>query len=79
MELAVKFLAWCLIINYGLLVFWFIAVVIAKPMIFKMHNRWFDISEEQFNSANYIAFGVYKILVFLFCLVPYIALKLLGY
>ncbi|GLX84621.1 hypothetical protein tloyanaT_08730 [Thalassotalea loyana] len=79
MELAVKLLAWCLILNYGVLLLWFIILVLAKPFLFKMHSRWFDISYEQFNQMNYIAFALYKILVFVFFLAPYVGLKLLGY
>ncbi|QOL27041.1 hypothetical protein LP316_07060 [Thalassotalea sp. LPB0316] len=79
MDITMKLLAWCLILNYGVLLLWFIALVLAKPMIYKMHSRWFDISFEQFNQMNYICFGFYKILVFVFNLAPYIGLKLIGY
>ena len=72
-----SFLAWCLIINYGLLVVWFIALLSARAAMYRLHSRWFDITESQFKQANYLVFAIYKILVLVFILVPYVALKLI--
>ncbi|MDA7818478.1 hypothetical protein N9A28_09840 [Sulfurimonas sp.] len=72
-----EFLLWCFIINYSILLLWFVMIVYAKEFIYNIHTKWFDISKEKFNSINYSWMGFYKLSVFLFNMVPYIALQML--
>jgi len=68
------FLLWCLALNYGFLLLWFAAFTFAHDGLFKLHGRWFRLSEVQFDSIHYAAMAVYKVGVLLFNLVPYLAL-----
>lgn len=72
-----NFLGYCLILNYAILIIWFFAFVFIKNFIKKLHLRWFKLSDTQFDAIHYSAMAVYKILILVFNLVPYIALKLL--
>ena len=72
-----SFLGYCLILNYAILIIWFFAFVFIKNFIKKLHLQWFKLSDTQFDAIHYSAMAVYKILILVFNLVPYIALKLL--
>jgi len=67
------FLLCCLIINYVILIVWFTVFVFAHEWVYRVHTRWFKLSPESFDTANYIAMAIYKIGVLLFVLVPLIA------
>jgi hypothetical protein len=75
---AADFLLSCLIINYAILLWWFAAFVFARGWMFKLHSRWFHLSEELFDGIHYTTMGIYKIGILLFNLVPYIALRILA-
>ena len=72
-----SFLGYCLILNYAILIIWFFAFVFIKNFIKKLHLQWFKLSDTQFDAIHYSAMAIYKILILVFNLVPYIALKLL--
>ena len=57
---------------------WFLAFVLARDWIYGIHIKFFRISPEQFNAANYAGISFYKILVIVFNLAPYIALRIIG-
>lgn len=46
--------------------------------MFKLHSRWFHMSEERFDGFHYSGMAVYKIGILLFNLVPYVALCIVG-
>jgi hypothetical protein len=69
---------WCTVINYGVLIWWFLAFTLAHDWLRRLHNRWFRLSAEQFDAIHYGGMAIYKIGVLLFNLVPYIALRIVG-
>jgi len=73
------FFMWCSIINVGLLLLsWILCVVAAGDWVYSIHSKFFNISREAFNIAMYSFLGLYKILTFVFCVIPYIALLIIG-
>jgi len=68
------FLMWCTIINFALLIFSSIMCMFVADLVYQIHSKWFSISREAFNVAIYSFIGLYKILIILFNLVPWIAL-----
>ena len=72
-------LGWCLVINYGVLLFWFAVLMLARDWITGLHSRMFDIDAATVSSAHYTLMGHFKLLVFVFNLAPWIALLILGY
>lgn len=71
-------LLWCAIINYGVLLLWFVAICFARDEVYRLHSRWFRLSPEQFDSIHYKAMAAYKIGILLLNLVPYFALRIVG-
>ena len=72
-----NFLLWCTVINYGVLLVWFLAFVFAREWIQPIHGRWFRLSHEQFDALNYAGMSVFKIGIILFNLVPFFVLTIL--
>jgi hypothetical protein len=79
MELEVirKVLAWCTLINWGVLMLWVFFVVFAGDWMYATHGRLFKLSREAFNTVNYAAMALFKLLVLVFNFVPYLVLRLL--
>ena len=71
-------LLWSTVINYGVLVLWFLVFLLAHDWIYSMHRRWFHLSPEQFDALHYAGMSAYKIGVLVLNLVPYLALRIAG-
>lgn len=71
-------LLWCGVINYGLLLIWFLSFTLAHEWSFRITGIWFRLSVEQFDAMNYIRMALFKIGIILFNLVPYVALRIVG-
>jgi hypothetical protein len=71
-------LLWCSIINFGLLIWWLVMFLVARDWIFRIHSRWFVLSRERFDSIHYSGMAMFKLAIFLFNFVPYIALLIVG-
>lgn len=69
-------LLWSTVINFGVLIVWFLAIVTARDAIHRLHGRWFPLTSEQFTAIHYLSMSLYKLGVILFNLVPYVALRL---
>ncbi len=69
---------WCTVVNYGILMVWFIAFIFAKSVMFDIHTKWFKLSSEEFDSIHYRGMAYYKIGVLLLNLSPYLALLIVG-
>lgn len=73
-EIARQFFLWCLLVNYGILVLWAFAILFARDWVRRLHGRWFRLTDEQFDLVHYGGLGLYKLLIFVFNLAPWIAL-----
>lgn len=71
----VHFLGACTLINYLILSIWFLALVLARDSIYRLHGIWFRLSHEQFDTLHYGGMAVYKILVLVLNFVPYLVLR----
>jgi hypothetical protein len=72
------FFMWCTILNFALLVLSSLLCICAGDWAYRIHSKWFSISRETFNVAIYSFLGLYKGLIFVFILIPYIALLIVG-
>jgi hypothetical protein len=73
-----SFLLWCTVVNYAILVIWFLVFVFARDQMRRIHGRWFRLSDNQFDVLHYGAMAIYKIGIILFNLVPLVVLFCLG-
>ncbi len=71
-------LLWCFVINMGLLLWWFAIFTFAHDWVYRVHGKWFKLSVEQFDSIHYAGIAFFKIAIFVFNFVPYIALHIAG-
>ncbi|NJN39833.1 MAG: hypothetical protein HC807_01790 [Gammaproteobacteria bacterium] len=71
-------LGWCAVINLGLLVWWAFFILVARDWTYRMHRRFYRISEEAFDTIHYAGIGLFKIVVLVFNVVPYLALRIVG-
>ena len=72
------FFAWCSVINMGLLLWWALFLLLAHDWTYRLHSKWFKISVEQFDAIHYAGIAIFKLGVFMFNLVPYFALRIIG-
>jgi hypothetical protein len=70
-----EFFFWCGVVNYGVLIVWFMAFVIAHAGLCRLHARWFQLSAAQFDAIHYSAMAAYKIGILLLNVAPYIAVR----
>jgi hypothetical protein len=73
-----SFFGWCTVINYGVLVVWFLVFLFAREWMRGIHTRWFRLPAGHFDAIHYAGMGLYKLGIFLFNLVPYVALLIVG-
>ena len=71
-------LAWCAVINIGLLLWWLLFFILAHDWMYRFHSKWFDIPVGKFDAIHYRAMAFFKIGIFLFNLTPYFALRIVG-
>ena len=69
---------WCAVINYGVLLVWFLFFILAHDLMQRLHGRWFQLSRQQFDVIHYAGMAVFKLGIILLNLVPYIALRIVG-
>jgi hypothetical protein len=69
-------LGWCTLINWAFLLWWWIWVTLAHDWMYRVHSKWFNISEERFDEIHYKGMGAFKIGTIVFNLTPYLALRI---
>ena len=75
-ELIRDVLGWCTLINLGVLLWWFFFFTVAQDWTYRLHTKWFKLSVEQFDAVHYAGMAYFKLTVFAFNLVPYLALRI---
>ncbi len=71
-------LLWCFIINMGILLWWFLFFALAHDWVYHFHGKWFKLSVDKFDAIHYGGMAFFKICIFLFNIVPYFALRIVG-
>ena len=72
-------LGWCTVINFGFMMLWFFAFLVAHDFVYQVHSSMFPgLSPERFDELHYQLLGFFKLSVILLNLVPYIALRIIG-
>ena len=68
----------CFLGGLVLLLVWFVSFVSAGDWMYSVHSRWFQIPRQVFDTIHYTGMAITKILLLLFALLPYIAIKLMS-
>ena len=77
-EIVRNALGWCALINYGVLLVWFVFFTTRHEWMYRLHGRWFKLSRERFDSAHYTGMALFKLGIILLNLVPYLALRIVA-
>ncbi|WP_180096910.1 MULTISPECIES: DUF6868 family protein [unclassified Acinetobacter] len=77
LDLCWRFLLFCTLINYVILMIWFMVFVFARDWMKQVHGKWFHLSDSSFDVIHYSGMALYKIGIFLFNLSPLIAIYLM--
>ncbi len=75
-EMIFHLLGWSALINYGVLLVWWLVFSQAHDWMYRLHSRWFKLSVEDFDRIHYATMAGFKVLVLVFNLVPYLAYRL---
>ena len=72
-------LGWCTVINFGFMMLWFLAFLVAHDFVYMVHSSMFPgLTPESFDVLHYQLLGFFKLSVMLLNFVPYIALRIIG-
>lgn len=73
-----ELLGWASILNFGMLMFASLVLMLMKPYITSIHSKMFSIPENELTTIYFNYLANYKILTFVFIVMPYLALKIMG-
>lgn len=71
-----QFLLTAALLNYGLLLLWFLLFTVTRDWMRRFHGRWFRLSEPTFDALHYAGMGLYKLAIAFFLLIPWLVLRL---
>ena len=78
MKLWRKRLLYCTLINYALLILWYVIMMLPHEWIYKLSCGNLAVTAAEFDKINFIGIVVYKMAVILFNLVPCLVLYVVG-
>ncbi len=80
MEVVRDMLGWCTLINFALLTWWWLFFSFAHDWVHRIHSKWVNVKipVETFDAFNYGGMAAFKMAIFMFNLVPYLALRIVG-
>jgi len=78
METLLPMLGWCTLINFAMLSISTITLVCCGDWIMNIHKKLFRINDSDLQRQYFGYLAHYKILITVFNLVPYIALRIIG-
>ena len=73
-----SFFMWCSIINASFLILWTAFAVLTPDLLYRTQSHWFPMPRETFNVVMYSLLGMFKILLLVFNIGPYVALLIVG-
>lgn len=72
-----KILGWSLVVNFSLLIFSTVMFFVAKDKILTLQQKVSGLSKADINLIYYQFLAFYKVLIIVFNLAPYLALRLM--
>ena len=76
LEVLTAIFGWCAVINIALLLFSSLWVTVFREFTKRVHSALMQVDESELNAYYFQYLGNYKLLVLVFNIVPYIALRL---
>ncbi|QDV47646.1 hypothetical protein Enr13x_75570 [Stieleria neptunia] len=76
LEVLLAALGWCTLMNLGMLTVTTLLLVVWGEAIGRLHQRWFRLEKRELQREYFRYLANYKLLLLVFNLVPYLALRL---
>ncbi len=73
-----EILGWCTVINIGLLLYMTVMITVFHGFVKGVHQKLFPLPDANIEAAYFSFLANYKLLVLMFNLVPYCALKIIA-
>ncbi len=73
-----NFLGWCTAINLGILIFSTLMLILTRTFAANLHSKMFQLDPATLPKMYFEYLGRYKLLIIVFNLVPYLALRIMG-
>ena len=77
-ESLTQFFMWCTVINVAIYIVWVLFVLIAPDFVYRLQTKWIPISRDTFNVLMYSFMGAFKVVIIVFCFVPYLSLLIIS-
>ena len=77
-ELLQSLLGWCLCINLAILLVWTLFFLLGHDLMYRMHGKMFRLSVETFDALHYGGLAAFKIVLIVFNIAPYVALRIVA-
>jgi hypothetical protein len=77
-EIARSAFLWCTVINYAVLLLWFLVYSLPHGWLYRLWGRRVRLTPEQFDTLNIAGMMLYKLGIMLFNLAPFVALCIAG-
>ncbi|MFW5450350.1 MAG: DUF6868 family protein [Methylophagaceae bacterium] len=78
LETLTTFFGWCSVINIAILLLTTLLLMGFKDLVSAIHSKMFGIKQQGIPLIYFNYLGNYKIAIFIFSLVPYLALKIMA-
>jgi len=78
LELVRDVLGWSGVLSLGMLLFWWLFFVLGHDLMYRIHGKWFKLSVETFDAIHYAGMVFFKICIFVFIIIPYLAMRIVG-
>lgn len=72
------FFGWCSVINIGVLLYATISMVLMRDFMTGLHAKLFGLEEKKLHEQYFQYLANYKIAIFMFNIVPYLALLIMN-
>ena len=60
----------------AVLLWWFVAFLLAADWMYAVHSKWFEITKHDFHIMSYYGMALLKMVIFVFFLLPYLSIRL---
>lgn len=70
-------LGWCLLLNLSLLLLWSGLLLLWADGLYALSRRFVPVEKSTFFTLHYALLGAYKLAIYFFNVMPYVALKYL--
>jgi hypothetical protein len=73
-----KFFGWCTVINFGIILFTAVAILLMRDWMSELHGSMFGLDQEEVLESYFAYLANFKIVIIVFNLVPYLSLRMMD-